>query len=115
MSKYPYRECGCGNQIHVGMRNLCDDCLKESEQEKVTQERQPTGFYGHKLIGKTYVHHKGGIYQLMHVAIDKGTGKETAVYFSKNNYITYCRPLSEFIEKFRELNAIPPANHQPRE
>ena len=24
---YPYRECGCGKQIHVGGRSLCDDCM----------------------------------------------------------------------------------------
>ena len=58
-----------------------------------------------EMIGKIYVHHKGGIYQLLHIAIDKSAGKEIAVYFSKNNHVTYCRPLSEFKEKFQELNA----------
>ena len=23
---YPYRECRCGNQIHVGGRSVCDSC-----------------------------------------------------------------------------------------
>lgn len=28
-SSYPYRECACGQQIHVGMRTECDDCMEK--------------------------------------------------------------------------------------
>lgn len=31
MNDYPYRECQCGQQIHVGGRSLCDDCLNRQQ------------------------------------------------------------------------------------
>jgi len=37
---YPYRECACGNQIHVGGIYECEECLNLEVEEK--QIRQMT-------------------------------------------------------------------------
>ena len=37
---YPYRECGCGNQIHVGGTRLCDSCI-EMTYKPVDAQNKP--------------------------------------------------------------------------
>lgn len=39
-SQYPYRECECGRQIHVGGVPWCDDCLRMLYRGEQTEKKR---------------------------------------------------------------------------
>lgn len=50
---YPYRECSCGRQIHVGGRSECDDCLEALDKPMPEQAASafPQSYSGGRFEG----------------------------------------------------------------
>lgn len=50
-------------------------------------------------IGSYYRHFKGGIYQVLHLALDTQTNNKVVVYKNIDTQCIYVRPVYEFIQE----------------
>lgn len=56
------------------------------------------------IVGRIYVHHRGGHYKLVTLAKAKADQSLQAVYVSLETEVFWVRPVAEFAEKFQLLN-----------
>jgi hypothetical protein len=57
------------------------------------------------LEGGTYLHHKGGLYDVITIALDKTTLEQRVIYKSQQDGQVWDRPITEFQEpRYKLLN-----------